>query len=156
MEPEIDPKDLRAAFGKFATGVTVITTQSGDTVHGMTANSFTSVSMSPPMLLICIHNSARSLAAIQSAKAFGVSVLAAHQQAVSTHFAGKPVLDHVAFCEGVGVPTIQGAVARFGCTLEQAHVAGDHTILVGRIKAYVHAEDEPLLFCAGAYREIVA
>ncbi len=83
-------KDLRTAFGKFATGVTVISAESGQDVHGMTANSFSSVSMDPPMLLVCVANEAKALHVIVDSKGFGVSVLAEHQKSVSNHFAGKP------------------------------------------------------------------
>lgn len=154
MTSAADRRDLRAAFGKFATGVTVITTRQGDAVHGMTANSFTSVSMDPPMLLVCVANGAKALGAITESRGFGVSVLAEHQQPVSDHFAGKPEFDEVVFASLDGMPTIKGAIAQFGCALEEAHPTGDHTILVGRITAYGHCDDRPLLFCAGRYRAL--
>tara|TARA_Y100000766_G_scaffold84469_1_gene71791 strand:- start:192 stop:668 length:477 start_codon:yes stop_codon:yes gene_type:complete len=147
-------KDLRTAFGKFATGVTVISAESGQDVHGMTANSFSSVSMDPPMLLVCVANEAKALHVIVDSKGFGVSVLAEHQKSVSNHFAGKPEFDEVVFASLGGVPTIKGAIAQFGCKLEEAHPAGDHTILVGRITAYSHCDDPPLLYSAGNYRAL--
>ena len=83
-----------------------------------------------------------------------MSVLAEHQRSVSNHFAGKPEFDEVIFASLGGVPTIKGAIAQFGCELEEAHPTGDHTILVGRIMAYSHCDDPPLLYSAGNYRTL--
>lgn len=154
MTVTVDPRDLRTAFGKFATGVTVITVRSGDEEHGMTANSFSSVSLDPPMLLVCVSKRARSLGVITRSGQFGVSVLAEDQQAISDHFAGKPVFESVVFSSLGGVPTIKGAIAQFGCRLDSVHDAGDHAILVGQISHYAYCEGRPLLYQDGGYREL--
>lgn len=146
-----NPIDLRAAFGKFATGVTVITTGQGDDIHGMTANSFTSVSMHPPMLLVCVSKQARAFERITRSGGFGVSVLAEHQGDVSIHFAGRPNLDDVVFANLSGSPTIKDAIAQFSCVLRESHDAGDHAILVGEITNYTHCDGRPLLFHNGRY-----
>ena len=151
MGTDLDPRDLRTAFGKFATGVTVITSKNGADVHGMTANSFTSVSIDPPILLVCVANKARTQNVIKEAGRFGVSVLASDQVSVSNHFAGKPEFEEMVFASLGGVPTIKGAIAQFSCTLIDAHAAGDHTIFVGEITGYAHCEGEPLMFHDGRY-----
>ncbi|WP_095881683.1 flavin reductase family protein [Alloyangia mangrovi] len=148
----VDPCDLRAAFGRFATGVTVVTARSGRAPLGMTANAFTSVSLAPPMLLVCLSNSARCLGAIEKGGVFGVSVLSEDQQDCSAHFAGTPRLEEVAFHDLDGVPMIRGATAQFACDLEAVHAAGDHRIVVGRVRAYAHGEARPLLFHNGTYK----
>jgi len=154
MSVSVNPRDLRTAFGKFATGVTVITVRLGDHEHGMTANSFSSVSLDPPMLLVCVSKKARSLEVISQSGQFGVSVLAADQQSVSNHFAGKPELEKVVFASLGGVPTIKGAIAQFGCRLDSIHDAGDHAILLGEISDYAYCEGRPLLYQDGGYREL--
>ncbi|WP_421856340.1 flavin reductase family protein [Oricola sp.] len=150
----VNPRDLRTAFGKFATGVTIITARSGDTHHGMTANSFTSVSIEPPMLLVCVSKKARALGVIVECGEFGVSVLAEDQQDVSNHFAGKPEFDEVIFASLGGIPTIKGAIAQFGCALYAAYDAGDHEILVGEIKGYAYNDGRPLLYHGGSYQAL--
>jgi flavin reductase (DIM6/NTAB) family NADH-FMN oxidoreductase RutF len=154
MNVPVNPRDLRTAFGKFATGITVITVRSGDQDHGMTANSFTSVSIDPPMLLVCVSKKAKSLGVISECRQFGVSVLAEDQQNVSNHFAGKPEFDKVVFASLGGVPTIKGAIAQFGCRLDAIYDAGDHAILVGEISAYSYCDGRPLLYQDGGYREL--
>lgn len=151
MGTDLDPRDLRKAFGKFATGVTVITSKNGSQLHGMTANSFTSVSIEPPILLVCVSNRAKSLNVIKEGGVFGVSVLASDQQSVSDHFAGNPVFEEVTFASLGGIPTIKGAIAQFACSLMDAHAAGDHTIFVGEIKGYAHCDGEPLLLHDGRF-----
>lgn len=154
MSSPFDARDLRTAFGKFATGVTIVTTRSGSVCHGMTANSFTSVSLAPPMLLVCIANSAKALDIIASQREFGISVLTQDQCDISNHFAGRSTLNEVRFASLGGIPTIKGAIAQFGCELIDLHQAGDHAILVGEIKSYAHCEGRPLLYHNGGYQEL--
>ncbi|WP_435834027.1 flavin reductase family protein [Streptomyces anulatus] len=138
--PDTDVKDLRRAFAEFATGVTVVTV-GGSSPRGMTANSFTSVFMGPPLLLVCVHNDAVMRRALHPARHFGVSVLSAAQEAVARHFAddsrpaGQQQFDAVGWSPGVttSVPLIDGALARFECEKWRAYDGGDHTILVGTV-----------------------
>jgi flavin reductase (DIM6/NTAB) family NADH-FMN oxidoreductase RutF len=137
---DTDGKDLRRAFAEFATGVTVVTV-GGPFPRGMTANSFTSVSLRPPLLLVCVHNDAVMRQALHPTRHFGVSVLSAAQEAAARHFAndarpaGMQQLDAVGWSRGpaTSVPLIDGALAHFECEKWRAYDGGDHTILVGAV-----------------------
>jgi flavin reductase (DIM6/NTAB) family NADH-FMN oxidoreductase RutF len=151
-----DHRALRDAFGCFATGVTIVTSLDarGRRV-GFTANSFTSVSLDPPLLLVCPARGASSLPVIRTSGLFGVSVLSSGQRALAERFARRGV-DR--FASGLwveaesGVPLLEGASANFACSLVNDVEAGDHTILVGRIDSFRAApERPPLLYLKGAY-----
>ncbi|MFQ3664816.1 MAG: flavin reductase family protein [Sphingomonadaceae bacterium] len=151
-----DHRALRDAFGCFATGVTIVTSidARGRRV-GFTANSFTSVSLEPPLLLVCPARDASSLPVIRSSGHFGVSVLAASQRELAERFARRGV-DRFASGSWVeaesGVPLLEGASANFACTLLQETEAGDHVVLIGRIDSFRAApERPPLLYLKGAY-----
>ena len=154
-EPPFDPRALRDAFGAFMTGVTVITSQdsTGQPI-GFTANSFTSVSLSPPLLLVCLAKSARSHATMVSARGFAVNVLAADQKDVSNTFA-RPVDDRFATVQWrfgpCGSPIISGSAAWFDCELERTVDAGDHTILLGRVGSFENAGRNGLGYARGGY-----
>ncbi len=147
---------LRDAFGCFATGVTIVTAADarGRRV-GFTANSFASVSLDPPMLLVCPAAGASSLGAIRESGRFGVSVLAADQRALAERFARRGV-DR--FGEGAwvdsesGVPLLEGAAANFACRLTNDVPAGDHVVLIGLIESFRAApERPPLTYLRGRY-----
>jgi len=156
---------LRRVFGTFATGVTVVTV-GGRTPHGMTANSFTSVSLRPPLILFCIDRQAVMHRRI-CLGFFGVSVLAAHQEGVARHFAdirrplGAEQFDGIAHEPGrlTGAPLISGAPARFECELWRTCDGGDHTIFIGRLLSLDWASDmaarDGLLFVQGRFRRLV-
>ncbi|MFE9207050.1 flavin reductase family protein [Micromonospora sp. NPDC007230] len=159
-----DTKQLRGAFGTFATGVTVVTV-GGPAPHGMTANSFTSVSLDPPLVLVCVERRAVMHEALQAAGTFGVSVLAADQEKIARHFAdkwrplGRAQFDAVDWVPGraTGAPLIEGALARFECTLSRAYDGGDHTIFIGRLLSVERQrEEEPVLFFRGRFRQVGA
>jgi flavin reductase (DIM6/NTAB) family NADH-FMN oxidoreductase RutF len=161
-EPVADPKLLRRAFGAFATGVTVVTT-GGETPHGMTANSFTSVSLDPPLVLVCVGRNAVMHNLLQARGSFGVSVLGAHQQAAAKHFAdrlrplGAAQFDAVDWTPGqlTGAPLVAGALARFECELYRSYDGGDHSIFVGRVVSLERSLDQDgLLFFQGRFRDI--
>lgn len=151
----LDPADLRRAFSSFATGVTVVTTRSSSAEPvGFTANSFSSVSLDPPMLLVCVANGIRSYPVFSSAGSFAVNILADDQQEVSRSFAsrGADKFGAVQWTEGqTGSPLLDGVVAWFDCRMHQIVPAGDHSILVGRIINYGYNNRAPLGFCGGAY-----
>ncbi|MFB7479071.1 flavin reductase family protein [Streptomyces anulatus] len=169
---EADAKELRRAFAEFATGVTVVTV-GGSSPRGMTANSFTSVSMRPPLLLVCVHNDAVMRQALHPARHFGVSVLGAAQEAVARHFAddsrpaGLRQFDAVGWSPGAttAVPLIDGALARFECEKWRAYDGGDHTILVGAVVGWNRpptvdagstgpgTAEDALLYFRGRFRE---
>jgi flavin reductase (DIM6/NTAB) family NADH-FMN oxidoreductase RutF len=162
-EPIEDPKELRRAFGAFATGVTVVTI-GGETPHGMTANSFTSVSLDPPLVLVCVGRNAVMHDLLLAQGSFGVSVLAAHQQTAAKHFAdrrrplGAAQFDAVGWTPGreTGAPLIAGALARFECELYRSYDGGDHSIFVGRVVSLERSLDQDgLLFFQGRFRDII-
>ncbi|MDH2428369.1 flavin reductase family protein [Sphaerisporangium sp. TRM90804] len=157
-----DPKMLRRAFGSFATGVTVVTT-GGPVPHAMTANSFTSVSLEPPLVLICVDRGALMHEHLTSNGYFGVSVLASHQEGVAMHFAnrwrtlGAAQFDEVDWTPGrtTGVPMLDGTLASFECELWRTYDGGDHTIFIGRIVSLHQQTDrDALLVFKGRFREI--
>lgn len=154
-----DTRTLRDAMGCFATGVTVVTTVGADGEPvGLTANSFTSVSLDPPLLLICIANSSGSAAALRNAEKFGVNVLQIGQQKVSNRFASKPeerfAVKDWALGE-TGVPVLSNSLVSFECDREALHEAGDHFILIGHVqRAQFEPHRDPLLFFRGKYRRM--
>ena len=153
-----DPKALRNAFGAFATGVTVITTrQPGGTPRGFTANSFTSVSLDPALLLVCLAKTAHSAEVFAEAPHFAVNILAQDQKAVSGLFASRAPdkFDHCAWTPGpADMPLIDGALAQFTCARHQLVDAGDHLILIGRVEHFATTEGQPLGYFRGNYFSI--
>jgi len=153
-----DPRALRDALGCFLTGVTVITSREADgTPRGFTANSFTSVSLDPPLLLVCIGKGALSHDVFTQAGSFAVNVLSEDQRDVSGLFASKSVdkFEVVDWREGsLGTPLIDQTLAWFECTPDQTVDAGDHTILIGRIQDFGLAEKRPLGYCRGNYVDL--
>jgi len=147
--------DLRQAFGRFATGVTVVTTcDEARRPVGFTANSFSSVSLEPPMLLVCIAKGMRSFPVFANAGFFAVNILAEDQQEVSRTFASRGIdkFAGVAWHErATGSPLLEGVVAWFDCRVHDCVAAGDHAILIGQIVDYAYNDRAPLGFCAGAY-----
>ncbi|HEX4815953.1 MAG TPA: flavin reductase family protein [Nonomuraea sp.] len=159
----IDAKALRNAFGAFATGVTVVTT-GGEVPHAMTANSFTSVSLDPPLVLVCIDKGAVMHQCIGASDSFGVSVLAGHQEAMARHFADRyRTLGLAQFAdvdvvpgERTGVPLIADAAASFECAVWRAYDGGDHTIYLGKVISMRHrAGSDGLLVYRGRFGEVV-
>jgi flavin reductase len=159
----IDVGAFRTAMGSFPTGVTVVTVTSDDgNMYGMTVNSFSSVSLDPMLVLVCLNETSRGVGLIERAGAFAVNVLSAGQQDVSRWFAnrhrpaGSTMFDGVPFEPGVtGCPVLAGAAASFDCRLRQSHRAGDHLIVLGEVVALVHRPDlEPLIFHAGTYKSL--
>lgn len=152
---EIDTRSLRDAFGNFMTGVTVVTTRdtSGNPV-GFTANSFTSVSLDPPLLLVCPGKFLSSHDTFAGCSHFAVNVLADGQQGVSNTFASfkGDRFGRVAHRDGAnGLPLIDGALAQFSCETHQALPAGDHTVLIGRVTDFTHIGGNGLGYVNGSY-----
>ena len=152
---ELDPRDLRRAFGNFATGVTIVTTLDADgEPRGFTANSFTSVSIDPPLLLVNIARSSYGCETFTNAGGFAVNILSHAQRELSNRFAsaGADKFAGVGWTsERTGSPLIDGVVAWFDCATFEQVEAGDHVVLIGRILAYSHNTGAPLGFCRGAY-----
>ena len=151
-----DTAALRAAFGQFATGVTVVTTRAADGRRvGLTVNSFTSVSLDPPLVLWCLARSTASFAAFLTAPRFAINVLSIRQRAIAQRFASREV-DRFAGVEtsvGLGgMPLLQGGIAHFVCRRADQHAAGDHVVFVGEVEHFERFDGDPLVFHAGAYR----
>lgn len=156
-----DPRAFRDTMGRFATGVTVVTLAVGDEVRGMTANSFTSLSLDPPLLLVCIGKDVSTYPLWDRTESFVVNILAHDQKDVSDVFArhGAPPVPEsgVPYHDGsVGAPVLDNVLAYAECRVSERYDGGDHTILVGEaVKiAIERPEDEPLLFFAGKYRTL--
>jgi flavin reductase (DIM6/NTAB) family NADH-FMN oxidoreductase RutF len=150
-----DVRDLRRALGQYATGVTVVTTVDADgRWFGMTANSFTSVSLNPPLVLWAAARSSPSLAAFEESPRFAVNVLASDQHHLSRQFSasGTDKFDGVRVLPGADLPLLEGTVARFLCRRTERVDAGDHVVFFGEIDSYEAPGGEPLVFHSGFYR----
>ncbi len=156
--PTPDTRRLRAALGRFTTGVTIVTcTDAAGEPVGLTVNSFSSLSLEPPLVLWSLRRESPSAAAFSAARHFAVNVLAESQVGVSRSFAARRA-DR--FAEGEwsaglhGLPVLAGAAALFECESVSAQVAGDHLLFIGRVLACSDSAVPPLLFQAGHYRTI--
>lgn len=156
------PAEFRLACGQFATGVTVVTAERAPgRVHGMTANSITSVSLEPLLLLICVDQRAHLLPMVKKQGRFGVSVLKESQVAVSRYFAQTEENVEMETKLGIryrwtpaGIPLLEDALVHMTCNIAASYVAGDHTIFIGEVESTEVFDGEPLLFFRGAYRRI--
>jgi len=158
MKTTIDPIALRRAFGTFVTGVTVITTLDEDgTPRGMTANSFTSVSLNPPLLLVCVAKSASSYQAFTNSDCFAVNILHEGQVDVSATFASKSPdkfqsVNHDRI--HTGAPVLADSLTWFDCSVFNRMDAGDHALLIGEVRAFGTSPSAPLGFCRGRYASV--
>lgn len=158
IQNSIEQRELRRAFGTFVSGVTIVTTiDEKGLPRGMTANSFTSVSLDPPLLLVCIGMHAASFAAFRQCPAFAVHVLHADQAALSNLFASKSPdkfrsVDHDRV--HTGAPVLSDCLTWFDCSAYQRVDAGDHMVLIGRVQAFGTRPSAPLGFCRGRYASI--
>jgi flavin reductase (DIM6/NTAB) family NADH-FMN oxidoreductase RutF len=151
----IDPLHLRRALGRFATGVTVVTTRAADgSPVGLTVNSFSSVSLDPPLVLWSLQRRAPSLDSFTRAGWFAVNVLGAQQSDLSRHFATSHPDKFAAidYAPGLGgCPLLTESLAHFECSVEHTVAGGDHVIFIGRVVRAAHRDGEPLIFSAGQY-----
>jgi flavin reductase (DIM6/NTAB) family NADH-FMN oxidoreductase RutF len=158
MARAIEPELFREVFGRFATGVAVITGSGPAGTGGMTANALCSLSLDPLLALVCFENQARTLPIVREARRFGVNVLGAEQEHLAGVFASK--LPESEKLEGVdhrlvnGVPVIEGALAWAACELRELIGGGDHTIAIGEVLAMGLGGGEPLLWYGGGYRKL--
>ena len=155
----LTPQRLRQAFGTFATGIAVIGARAADgSLVGTTVNSFSSVSLSPPLVMFCPARSLGAFDVYNTARHFSANVLRRDGRAVSERFArtGTGKWQGVKFRLGeTGVPLLEGAIANFECEVEARHEAGDHLIVVGRVlKLHCAEHDEPLIFFRSHYRHL--
>ena len=154
-----DPGIFRQTLGRFATGITIVTAcDAQGSPHGLTVNSFTSVSLAPPLVLFCIGKTSQSLESIMAANSFAINILSAEQEVISTRFASRleSRFDGVDWVPGVtGSPLLAGALATLDCRKHQTVEAGDHYILIGEVMATAfHDDADPLLYFASKYRRL--
>ena len=149
---------FRRTLGMFATGVTVITTRVGDQVHGMTANAFMSVSLTPPLVLVSIDRRARMSGFLHEGTRYGVNVLEAGQSRLSDRFAGRPGgadTPEPAFTIVRDTPLVEGALAHIVARVVRSYWGGDHSLFVGQVEFARYGEGTPLLFHGGRYERLV-
>jgi flavin reductase (DIM6/NTAB) family NADH-FMN oxidoreductase RutF len=155
---QVSPDEFRRACGRFATGVTIATVLDAQGApHGLTVSSFTSVSLDPPLVLICLGHAVTIVDFFRNASHFGVNVLNAGQREISERFARKGAdrFDGIAWTAGAtGVPLLPGAIASMECAVEQRVTSGDHDIFIGRMVRAQVADGAPLVYFAGGYREL--
>ena len=155
-DAEFDARALRNALGHYTTGVTIVTTRTPDGGHtGVTVNSFTSVSLDPPLVLFCLATRSSLLSAFEQAGHFAINVLAKDQQALSNRFArpSSNTWTDVKYRIGShGCALVEGTLGAFECAQHGLYQCGDHLILVGRIVRFeATPAGEPLAFCQGSY-----
>jgi len=147
--------EFRRTLGMFATGVTVITTQVGGQIHGMTANAFMSVSLQPPLILISVDRRAKMNALLREGTRYGVSVLEERQSALSDRFAGRPGESTEPEFEIVHeTPLVEGALAHLVARVVRSYWGGDHSLFIGRVEYVRYGEGTPLLFHSGSYGRV--
>jgi flavin reductase (DIM6/NTAB) family NADH-FMN oxidoreductase RutF len=153
----IDDARFKLAMSHFASGVTVVTTENEGTPYGMTVASFASLSLRPPLVLICIEKGVKTHDAIAAAGIFGVSILAREQGPISGRFASKSddKFTGVPVRRGtLGLPLIEGAICTLECRVQETLTGGDHTIFVGEVAEAETADGHPLVYFKSGYREI--
>ena len=159
---EFSAGEFRSALGAFATGVTVITTQGVEHPYGMTANAFSSVSLDPPMVLICVRKESEGNEVIQRNGVFAVNILGVDHEPISRFFAsrqrprGQAAFQEIRHRAGVtGCPILEGAAAHLDCRLVASHEAGDHMVFIGEVVGLaVDSSVRPLLFHHGQYQRL--
>ncbi len=152
----VDSKAFRDALGRFGSGVTVVSVNGPDGTRGVTVSAFSSVSMEPPTVLVCIGKKARAHDLVAGEGAFGVSLLADGQRPLSDLFAGRPDVTEVPEWrhDGWRTPVLAGALAQLDCVVRQAVDAGDHTVFFGEVVRAESADGAPLLYWRGRYRAL--
>jgi flavin reductase (DIM6/NTAB) family NADH-FMN oxidoreductase RutF len=151
----VDPEEFKAALGRFASGVTVVTVAAEPTLHGMTASSFASVSLEPPRVLVCLDKSSRTRGLL--AGAFAVNILSADQQEIARAFAhaGDKPFGSLSYELGDnGAPLLHGAIAWIECSTSSVVDGGDHDIVVGDVTACRSGSGSPLIYYIRDYREL--
>lgn len=152
----ISPEDFKAALGRWATGVTIVTARAGDRVHGMTVSAFTEVSLDPPLVLFCADKASNTLPLVEEGRVFAVNVLARDQEALSNRFASKKHewqrFDGLDYEQGEsGAPLLSGAVTNLDCRVVASHDHGDHVVYIGEVLAVRTSDRPPLLHFHGRY-----
>ena len=155
----VNADDFKHALRRWPSGVTVVTARAGETIHGMTVSAFSSVSLDPPLVLVCADKASNTHPVIAEGRVFAAHILAQGQEGLSHRFASKA--DEWRRFEGIdwksgvtGAPILPGALAVLDCRVVAAHDAGDHVIYVGEVESVLLSEAEPLLWYGGRYRSL--
>lgn len=150
----MDQRQLRDAFGQFATGVTVVTCNNADgEPHGATVNAFTAVSLDPPLAQVTLGRNSRACEFLEG-QPFTINVLAADQVDVAWHFAGRPAPQAPAWLDGPTSPMLDGTATTISCRPWRTYDGGDHLIVIGEVQTVEIAGVEPLLFHSGTFRHL--
>jgi 3-hydroxy-9,10-secoandrosta-1,3,5(10)-triene-9,17-dione monooxygenase reductase component len=152
----IDPRTFRQTVGQFVTGVTVIAMEVDGSIRALTANSFTSLSLNPPLVLFCLGKGTKAGQLIHEVTEFSVNILSQEQQSLASYFAGvwrEETTPPFSFTRSEGGPRLDGSVAALGCHVDAVHEGGDHWIVVGQVVATHRSELPlaPLVFFGGRY-----
>lgn len=151
-------EEFRAALGRFASGVTVVTTRdAAGAPHGLTVSAFSSVSLDPPLVLVCIERATASHDSFQECGAFVVNILSANQELVSRHFAApsEDKFAGIAYRKGLkDIPVLEDALANLQCRLAHSFEGGDHTIFIGEVEEVTLRDDAPLVYFRGGYARL--
>jgi flavin reductase (DIM6/NTAB) family NADH-FMN oxidoreductase RutF len=155
----IDPDSFRSVLGRFASGITVVTTRDADGRDmGMTVSAFCSVSLDPPLVQVCVDHAASLYAALAVSTRYGVSILASEQEALSRRFATAEStrrFDGIGYKRGEsGMLLLDDALAHLECRIVAAHDAGDHTMFVGEVESASARSAQPLLYYRGGYAQL--
>jgi len=152
----VSADEFKAALGEWGSGVTIVTARAGEEIHGMTVSAFCSVSLEPPLVLVCADKATNTQSLIERGGCFAVSILARGQEELSNRFASKRQewqrFDGLEVeTAKTGAPLIPGAVVGLDCSVSAAHDAGDHVIYVGRVEEARLRDAEPLFYYRGRY-----
>ncbi len=154
----INKDEFRAALGRFASGVTVITTRDNDgNLHGITVSAFCSVSLEPPLILICVEKTTGSYRALEESENFVVNILREDQQYYSDQFASylPEKFNGIEFeMNDADIPVLKNTLANLECRLVNAYDGGDHTIFIGLVEKNLVADEQPLIYYHGNYRKL--
>ena len=154
----LDLREIRDIMGHFATGVTVVTTRDGaGSPFGLTVNAFTSLSLNPPLVVVCIDKAAQCYSCFEESKVFAVNVLSEDQEELSSRFATKGIekFGEIKWHRGENnVPLLDGSIGTIECKIINSYEGGDHTIYLGEIVSANASEDRPLLFFKGKYHRL--
>lgn len=154
----VSKDEFRSAMSRFASSVTVVTTKTEDNeLSGITVSAFSSVSLDPPLILVCIDKRASFHDVLEKGRYFAVNILAEDQELVSRRFASKEPdrFTGLAYKEGVtGMPLLDGALASIECRVVHSYAGGDHTIVVGEVESAAVAEGKPLAYFRGGYAQL--
>ncbi len=156
----VSDSDFRAVLGRFASGVTVVTTMREGTPHGVTVNAFTSLSLNPPLVLICIDTHARIHDILLQTGLFAANILSAEQRDLAACFATRNERRYRDFCDApyhtaaTGAPVFDAALGWVDCRIVNVYPGGDHSVIIGQVEALGGAEQAPLLYYRGKYRRL--